>query len=863
MSDIAIINQDTKLGGARYPFIPPDKRWAIVAYDVELYGESITKYGELTPCLRWVNGNKVHDLYVEGINSTTELSKMNGLQYSLTKGGFDLSKRLSRVYRPYFISGYFDKDEITVRYLQQDEFEKKIWDGAGRISRKLLLRLIEQLPTNLSPSKRRELIHELEHAKRVEFTLLGKAEWSNTAQHGQDKGHAAVVEDLDVDIELPQDTKSTIKLENGKAFLGIYPVHAHRDHMRLDFQSLINLHPFINNDVLLHWLEEESRLFVQSIRNGDVTATMQRLNEYTTLDNLTSWHVREYLASGGHPMWFGNIVKSILNQHIKRLITRTDYHKKINLPMPGGRYYVMVDRIGYRNVPYGKIELDPDAATAWVNADQWYDELAEVWGGADQDDALWIFQFRDTSDNSKQKLLCWRSPNQLGEYVILEPTDSSYTLQWQTAHDPIIWTDADSTLLPIRIDKMNNTYLGLVDPSTINGLGKSETYSIHAMSATIKRVNENRGSLGMYCNLLMLWKALDDDLPHQLPDLLENVIDAAVKTGASLKRITRYCFKASEKILNNQRPIPRALAKRLSIDYNSDITPPKPVFTKSHWIDELMHMVEQHIKHMRTIREELQTHAMPPIELFQYIWESNNPQWFLEHGANFNKDYALSLGRTKENKLEAARSYCEDLLSEYANPKEVLLGALANYYLNPNTKGTDDSCWQLGEKLSTDQRHPGIAQMTLNALRDANIIKGIAGRPKGGIYTYPVATAKELPQKPIKMNGVWFNWLCGVYAQENKDIPSTMSDVDTTTREWAKQQVKEMIQTEYFRNLTFCVTQTDDRHIVYVKDILFGFIDKTHQNRLPAGTTFKIEYATVQDGNITALPIVQSDFAFA
>lgn len=55
--------------------------------------------------------------------------------------------------------------------------------------------------------------------------------------------------------------------------------------------------------------------------------------------------------------------------------------------------------------------LDAQAATAWVNGDDWCDVIAPVLGGADQDDAVWCFPFTDFDD--QHKLLLWRSPNQV------------------------------------------------------------------------------------------------------------------------------------------------------------------------------------------------------------------------------------------------------------------------------------------------------------------------------------------------------------------------------------------------------------------------------------------------------------------
>jgi hypothetical protein len=43
---------------------------------------------------------------------------------------------------------------------------------------------------------------------------------------------------------------------------------------------------------------------VESVAVADV---MARIDEHTTLEDVTGWHVREYLVSGGQPMWSGSM----------------------------------------------------------------------------------------------------------------------------------------------------------------------------------------------------------------------------------------------------------------------------------------------------------------------------------------------------------------------------------------------------------------------------------------------------------------------------------------------------------------------------------------------------------------------------
>ncbi|MFZ1396764.1 MAG: hypothetical protein WAS33_07700, partial [Candidatus Promineifilaceae bacterium] len=132
---------DDQLGGAVFPFLEQTKRaWRILTQPV---GDSAAphpahtfgKVGETrSPTLRWVNGDKVNDLYVDGL-TTEQFLEATGLKLDMHKGGFVLSKRISRIMRPHFVSGFLDPDDVKLAYMEQTPDEAKVWDGAGLISR--------------------------------------------------------------------------------------------------------------------------------------------------------------------------------------------------------------------------------------------------------------------------------------------------------------------------------------------------------------------------------------------------------------------------------------------------------------------------------------------------------------------------------------------------------------------------------------------------------------------------------------------------------------------------------------------------------------------------------------------------------
>jgi hypothetical protein len=788
---------EDELGGAVFPFLEQTGRaWHILTHKVTEAAEphSAHTFGLAQPTLRWVNGNQVSDLYVDGM-STEQFLEATGLQLDLHKGAFVLSKRISRIMRPHFVSGFFEPDEVKISYMAQTPTEAKVWDGAGLISRRMLRKLVNatshgqaqsgtegfMLSGAMSPAKRERLEQELRHAQRVEFTIM-------TAK-GQDKGHAIVADDLrdehgrPVDFLLPQDTKKEVRLDatassGARTFVGLSFVHGRND-MRLDIQSLINLHPFFREEQLLNWLRDEGALFTRAVETGQVAEAMGRIDRHTTLEDLQAWPLREYFASGGHPMWFRSHVKSLLNQHLKRLNHST--LEKMRLPIPGGRHYVMPAAVGQRagihhvEVPRGHIHIDDKRGTAWINDDDWLalpdspqqEGIAGILGGADNDDALWLHPFTD--HDGERKVLAWRSPNQVGEYVVLKPTQDSQALPWTAvSDDAVLYPAADSRNLPLRVDFTEPDYLNLVDPATAGGLGEGEAYSVEVMETAVARAIANQGALGMYCNSLMLNKALYGRLPDNPPAPLEDIIDSAVKTGADLSQVVSWNYANSRQILEHGTPMPALLHKRLSVDWSDkENRPPRARVSglapyPEHWLDRLERGIREHIRVMQQKRDELVAQARPPDGLFDQI----EPE-ALRAGAELNRIFASTLNRRKQraakgksgpgdesdrpvpndaSRLEQARLAVVDYLSHFPPQKRpsIMLGALASVY--GQEKVVMDTAVWLGaaenEQLFPWQEGVSPAQATTAALREVGMLDEVI-QTKEGLVIYPGEMSTE------------------------------------------------------------------------------------------------------------------------
>jgi hypothetical protein len=308
-----------------------------------------------------------------------------------------------------------------------------------------------------------------------------------------------------------------------------------------------------------------------------------------------------------------------------------------------------------------------------------------------------------------------------------------------------VYPAADSRKLPPRVDFTETAYLGLVDPNVAGNLGAGEAYSVEVMETAVAQAIANQGALGMYCNSLMLNKALYGRLPANPPAPLEDIIDSAVKTGADLSQVVLWNYANSREILESKIPIPALLHKRLSVDWvDKENRPPLPRTSgiaghDAHWLDKLEAGVKAHIQTTQEKRDELVAQARPP----QEVLDAADPKT-VKLGAGLNKAYtaALRMGKgSYTNVLERAKAAAEDYLAHFPPGQRgaILLGALASVYRKEDG-GSDTAVWLAGSKEETGQSHPGIgpssiAHETIEALREIGLLDDIIAT-KEGIVVY-------------------------------------------------------------------------------------------------------------------------------
>ncbi len=854
----AVVDTSTDIGDMAYPFLPAAWKWHIRSRPMTCQDHIETLRQDdahALPTLRWVKDGQVMDLFVPGMDARGFWSA-TGLRAALDKGGYVFSKRLGRLLRPFRYWAFFDVCDIDIDH--NPCLEARLWDGCGLMSRAVVERMAEQL--DLSPRHRRELLN----SRRFEVTIMHP--------DGQEKGDVLVVDDLLHDFEFPAgSTKTEITLEDGRVFVGLTPRHAHED-MRLDIQSLINLTPFFKREHLLAWMRMDGWLFLKAAQDAHalerVLKRLYKIEDTADLEKLANWHVGEYLASGGHIMWFAGMVKAIGRSHIKRLtsnLARFDRETgevlkyKLRFPVPGGRMYIFPAAVGRRDVPRGHIELDPHAATAWVNDADWLEYIVRVLGGCDGDDALWVFPFKDRADGER-KILVWRSPNQQGEYVVLRPTENSQEIAWDLPEgSPLCWPLMDSRDLPPRIDAAPQAYTPFdgEDVSAITGY----TYSVENMWPTVVRTLCNANTLGGFCNLVMIWVLLHGRMPDLLPARLEEIIDATVKTGGDLTAVQQWLRRTARQIAESGVPVPETVAGRLLplLDERGQMA---IITGNSSWLDRLAADIEAYMDEFWAEVEALALEACPPVALFE-----QGRSW-LSVGRDLRGVYARVFrealdidGVITEADFARAEAATQQVLANWPAEKRscLLLGTAAYLYSQgpeadpERSRGSepvrDQLLWQLGQLGDDGRRERSVAQDFIQALREI----GLLGQPVWlfgeAKLLWQVVPEQACPGIPVTFNGTWFNY----YRVQQPEV-KRMSQVPPAVRKQVKAKVKQLAATT-FTGMPLTIRRDENGRAVAVtkRGNLFGYVKRSHEVLACRQEEWRIAWATAVDGNVNAI----------
>jgi len=656
--------------------------------------------------------------------------KAFGVEVEQSVGKTD--KRLSRLFnlQPYWLWTGLDSvsiQEIEVgpaSALALDGCEVTVsWDFARRVQGSSIAPFAIELERCTDPQRRLELeghIHALKQMLHRDETGQCRVYFTAMTSKGQLKGHALIRNQEPDLIVLKGAYKKEVHLQDDSTFFCMFnPVHSSQ--LKVDVQTL-TMHG--THGLFDGWLVEKVREYLNArldeIEEGRwlerQIARAVRVQDQITLDEMLSWPLMQFVASGGDVRWFSHT----LNQAARPIFENIGHELgKVSFPVEGyKRWYIGTDYRYGLSVPRGEYRLvghsvivnavdyitaDPSfedihALNAWIerggNVETLEPGIAKTLGGCDQDDLVVVLdQFMS------------RSPTMVGEY-------------WWFPHmgGPL---QLDAAKLPPK----PVVRYGSLPGNGINGRSKEDALKACQM------LQKGAGAVGIAAKSLRYYVATCGKLPPELPATMEGIIDAAVQHFAPTQRVVDFFHRLNEWLarhsLREEEPIPVAFAEEFAA---STLLDPERFCCGETWID---HILDEYVEVANAALDRLagmRARAMPPHELLQFFVSAEEAakrfrQWY---GHNWQAELEAledvpchEEAERLDEVYERIRLASESFLDAF--PKEAridVLGAtLGLVYKNGDgvEPVRDFVVFQRG----------AIYEMTLEAMRKA----GVLGRP--------------------------------------------------------------------------------------------------------------------------------------
>ncbi|MBN1311373.1 MAG: hypothetical protein JXB30_08125, partial [Anaerolineae bacterium] len=176
----------------------------------------------------------------------------------------------------------------------------------------------------------------------------------------------------------------------------------------------------------------------------------------------------------------------------------------------------------------------------------------------------------------------------------------------------------------------------------------------------------------------------------------------------------------------------------------------------------------------------------------------------------------------------------------------ILRGAMTSAYMG-EMPTSDNAVWLMGEQRSDGSRAPGIAQKSIQALREVGALDEI-GETEVGLIAYPGAIMHEPAIRSAGITGVWFNWLKTQKAGNGQPLPERMQDVPKPGQRMAKERIAHLAKTQ-FPGMRLRVTEESNRLVAFTeRGNLFGYLKGAEGVR--PGDVIELGVSTTKDGNM-------------
>jgi len=805
----------------------------------------------LHPSIAWLKDDKLVLHYQDGLRFPDFCEKY-GMVVSGPVGKRD--KRISRWLRPQALFGYFDESLMRVLYETRGLVNSVAEDGvAATINRTLLINMAEYRieSDKLTPKQEKAIRAMARYARRVELTYI--------SGDGQYKGDAIVCDGVDYDILLVKaSAKPELRTMPGRDVFISAQVR-HTSQMRLDVQTHLNwnanktfsverlatwMTEYVNNNL---WLFDSDKSM--EIIDGLADSTHWAADA----ESLLKYPPYQFVMARGDPKWFAHTTRAILKSGLKGITRKgmTD----LSFLVPGGNYHVMAAGVGRRaglniHVARGYAKLDTENATIWVNnldavtLDQRFQTVDEMevfchgdkaefdaickatpglfsyWSGADSDDDI---KCLPVHFDGKDKVICGRSPNEIGQQVVLNLTDDTDYPMW-CGGQSVAW-GLDLNTLPEQVAQGQRPNLGLVgDP--IKGLDTYDHRDI--LNAAIKMINSS-GAVGLQALRAWFEVAMFGVLPATMPAEISEIIDAVVKLFADLSEVVaankeRFIELAKQSVLPGGKPIPTCRSETFH-----KLVGDEPFAINTTWVDEYYIATHQVLEDYDTQIELRAQAARPPLELYQAGMKVSDPgrqfktawnmywhdtllgtvvealegdaliaSWFdqPDKEAEEIEDAAM------EHNFDGARDACLNFIERFHPSLQpmIMVGGLAHTYaqalsaLQPDMPDDnfvirDGAFWQLGPKMEDGGRATGFADITLAGLREIGLIGEVRYDDKTNRILCYDATRETRKLTMLRLNRVWFH-VAQVRGLTTATTPGGVKDRAIIER--AKQMVREM-----------------------------------------------------------------------